>query len=574
MVFQPIHSANSAQSVNGATSPVSVLSPPVKIPSPLSLVGAQLSEAPVLKASHSSTSLSSPTFSSQSPLSLNEFVSQSLPVSPQTQSAQAMMNKTVTSMFIQANPSFFEWTRPELNRDSTEDRLDEDAEYSRDNVDLLLWNSNLSCIKEVLTHDHVFFIFASSWLSLVNSSANTLGSSRNLLTHPSETYSITAQYDSSHTLPAAKKFAANQAAFVTSPVNNAPFFSAVLWELVPGYFLLLHSILRRLILEPVEIMPEFDFEDSLDDTEALLGDQIAQTNALTAQLKEEHERELLLRQQRAEAVNDVRNLVLCNLNCRNVCLTWFVELAIRHTSLYDNKGVEKNLDTLDAWFNAHLEPQLNHRTHSLNNSARISPVNRKQITSRSFWLAEFGSQLFYQQMSERSSYGRLLESLTALNGTMANSFPAGFCTSTLIRALSLLLHQEHFQLLLKALTFVYMHSGHLYGPERQEWLDELVFHPLLFPKLFLHWCSEVRRVFMYIILYRICRDGRCATMLPGEPHKPPPMTTVLIEGHEFAQVTQPLGVLLGFLVVLLPFSLWVFGRAVRRAKREGSLIQY
>ena len=29
-----------------------------------------------------------------------------------------------------------------------------------------------------------------------------------------------------------------------------------------------------------------------------------------------------------------------------------------------------------------------------------------------------------------------------------------------------------------------------------------------------------------------------------------------------------------FLAVLLPFSLWVFKRAVRRAKREGSLIQY
>jgi hypothetical protein len=49
---------------------------------------------------------------------------------------------------------------------------------------------------------------------------------------------------------------------------------------------------------------------------------------------------------------------------------------------------------------------------------------------------------------------------------------------------------------------------------------------------------------------------------------------VLIEGHGFAEVTEPLLTLLGFLVVLLPFSLWVFGRAVRRAKREGSLIQY
>lgn len=49
---------------------------------------------------------------------------------------------------------------------------------------------------------------------------------------------------------------------------------------------------------------------------------------------------------------------------------------------------------------------------------------------------------------------------------------------------------------------------------------------------------------------------------------------VLIEGQGFAQVRQPLLSLLVFLAVLLPLSLWVFSRAVRRAKREGSLIQY
>src|SRR5947207_5693702 len=49
---------------------------------------------------------------------------------------------------------------------------------------------------------------------------------------------------------------------------------------------------------------------------------------------------------------------------------------------------------------------------------------------------------------------------------------------------------------------------------------------------------------------------------------------VLIEGQGFAEVRQPFVALLIFLAVLLPFSLWVFGRAVRRAKREGSLIQY
>lgn len=49
---------------------------------------------------------------------------------------------------------------------------------------------------------------------------------------------------------------------------------------------------------------------------------------------------------------------------------------------------------------------------------------------------------------------------------------------------------------------------------------------------------------------------------------------VLIEGQGFAEVREPFLTLVVFLVVLLPFSLWVFGRAVRRAKREGSLIQY
>jgi ABC-2 type transport system permease protein len=49
---------------------------------------------------------------------------------------------------------------------------------------------------------------------------------------------------------------------------------------------------------------------------------------------------------------------------------------------------------------------------------------------------------------------------------------------------------------------------------------------------------------------------------------------VLIEGQSLRQASDPLFVLLIFLAVLLPISLWVFSRAVRRAKREGSLIQY
>jgi ABC-2 type transport system permease protein len=49
---------------------------------------------------------------------------------------------------------------------------------------------------------------------------------------------------------------------------------------------------------------------------------------------------------------------------------------------------------------------------------------------------------------------------------------------------------------------------------------------------------------------------------------------VLIQGQTFDEVREPLFILLTFLVVLFPFSVWVFSRALRRAKREGSLIQY
>ncbi len=49
---------------------------------------------------------------------------------------------------------------------------------------------------------------------------------------------------------------------------------------------------------------------------------------------------------------------------------------------------------------------------------------------------------------------------------------------------------------------------------------------------------------------------------------------ILIQGNTLADVSPQLTVLFGFLIVLLPFSLWIFSRSIKRAKREGSLIQY
>jgi len=49
---------------------------------------------------------------------------------------------------------------------------------------------------------------------------------------------------------------------------------------------------------------------------------------------------------------------------------------------------------------------------------------------------------------------------------------------------------------------------------------------------------------------------------------------ILIQGKTFSEVQPQLLILFAFLAILLPFSLWVFSRAIKRAKREGSLIQY
>jgi ABC-2 type transport system permease protein len=67
--------------------------------------------------------------------------------------------------------------------------------------------------------------------------------------------------------------------------------------------------------------------------------------------------------------------------------------------------------------------------------------------------------------------------------------------------------------------------------------------------------------------------GQISRFLPGT-YGLDGLRRVLIEGQTFNQVRDPLFTLLAFLFVLFPFSVWVFSRAVRRAKREGSLIQY
>ncbi|MCA1624142.1 MAG: ABC transporter permease, partial [Acidobacteria bacterium] len=69
-------------------------------------------------------------------------------------------------------------------------------------------------------------------------------------------------------------------------------------------------------------------------------------------------------------------------------------------------------------------------------------------------------------------------------------------------------------------------------------------------------------------------SGKALSYINPSTHGLDGIRAVLIQGKTLSQVETPLVTLLIFLAVLLPFSLWVFNRAIKRAKREGSLIQY
>lgn len=68
--------------------------------------------------------------------------------------------------------------------------------------------------------------------------------------------------------------------------------------------------------------------------------------------------------------------------------------------------------------------------------------------------------------------------------------------------------------------------------------------------------------------------GKALSYINPSTHGLDGIRAVLIQGKGISEVETPLITLLVFLAALLPFSLWVFGRAIKRAKREGSLIQY
>ncbi|XXQ36790.1 Protein of unknown function (DUF1765) [Plasmodiophora brassicae] len=101
--------------------------------------------------------------------------------------------------------------------------------------------------------------------------------------------------------------------------------------------------------------------------------------------------------------------------------------------------------------------------------------------------------------------------------------PRSFCHDEFLCALEMLLSSEHFQVLIKTLTLVYSNCGRFVGQHRRQLCHDMLVG-IFFNKLFMHWCSEVRRRFHYIVVYKFNRGGLCAPPPVPESQQMPSMS--------------------------------------------------
>eukprot|EP00823_Brevimastigomonas_motovehiculus_P008545 TRINITY_DN784_c5_g3_i1.p1 TRINITY_DN784_c5_g3~~TRINITY_DN784_c5_g3_i1.p1 ORF type:complete len:1211 (+),score=380.70 TRINITY_DN784_c5_g3_i1:67-3699(+) len=142
-------------------------------------------------------------------------------------------------------------------------------------------------------------------------------------------------------------------------------------------------------------------------------------------------------------------------------LTFFVRAALGTTPANDREIINKVLDLMDVWFRA------------------IRPPSTEE------------------------------EDWAGATGLMA-PLPDTFCFPFFFNAIAILLKSEHYQILLKSLTFLYTHFGHFFGEQRLEFARCLLFDN--FYRLFLHWCPEVRKLFHYILIFKLKRSYPAAVL--------------------------------------------------------------
>lgn len=156
------------------------------------------------------------------------------------------------------------------------------------------------------------------------------------------------------------------------------------------------------------------------------------------------------------------------------CAGFLARAVLRTTNLYDKEEVNFTIDMMDVWL-------------QFANGSRVVEGN--------------------DGYDGRSKEYRPGEPPSSQSASMSTPLPQTFFSEDLYSAIQSMTNYPHFQVLLKLMTFVYMHAGRFYGDARRRLLD-IFLEPDTFFSLFLHWHAEVRRVFIYFLVFRLQRDGQ------------------------------------------------------------------
>jgi hypothetical protein len=91
-------------------------------------------------------------------------------------------------------------------------------------------------------------------------------------------------------------------------------------------------------------------------------------------------------------------------------------------------------------------------------------------------------------------------------GFLNSKVPQEVDFEVLFNAIDLVLESEQFQIISKIVWFLYRNINRFDRIMRSKIINNLLLKKY-FGKLFLHWCTEVRQIFIYFVLFRIQRAG-------------------------------------------------------------------
>eukprot|EP00941_MAST-03F_sp_MAST-3F-sp1_P001177 g1177.t1 len=132
-------------------------------------------------------------------------------------------------------------------------------------------------------------------------------------------------------------------------------------------------------------------------------------------------------------------------------------------------------------------------------------MNMKKVVIGSSEKKVWDTNASYRLVPNSTSLFQSSSSFPLSSESSISLLPSNFNMAYFKNAILTLLKSEHFQIVMKTLTFLYNHNFN--GRFRKELFEE-IFKTEIFFSLFLHWMHEVRRFFFHILIWKLFHTSR------------------------------------------------------------------